>query len=191
VTEEVDARAHQLAQGGDLAGAASLIIREHGPGVIGWLRALTRSPEEADEVFSIVCERLWKALPQFAWPGSPRTWMYVVGRNALIDVRRRGRVHREIPLSESPPLAEIVRSTTAAYRKTEAKDRLAELRESLDPEERTLLILRVDRGMAWRDIAEVLCGGEADAAEIQKSAARVRKQFERLKGKLRTWFEPT
>ena len=35
-------------------------------------------------------------------------------------------------------------------------DELMSLRESLDSEEQTLLILRVDKGMSWEDIAEVM-----------------------------------
>jgi RNA polymerase sigma-70 factor (ECF subfamily) len=53
------------------------------------------------------------------------------------------------------------------------------LRESLDPEEQTLLILRVDKGMAWEDVAEVL---RADGEPVAPAA--LRKRFERLKEKL-------
>ncbi len=186
---ESERRVRALADSGDLAGAATEAIREYGPGVIGWLRAITSSPEEADEIFAAVCEKLWKALPGFQWRGSVRTWMYVSGRNAVIDRRRSGGRRREIPLSQSPPLAAVIRSTTTAFRKTEAKGRLRELRDALEPDDRTLLILRVDRSMAWREIAEVLCGHDADADEVRKTSARIRKQFERIKTKLRAQWE--
>lgn len=186
---EVDTQAQRLAESGDHAGAATILIRTYGPGVIGWLRALTGTPDEADEVFAVVCERLWKALPEFSWPGAPRTWLYVVGRNVLIDRRRRG--GREVPLSQSPPLAAVIRSTTAAYRKTDAKDRLAELREALDPEDRNLLILRLDRGMAWNEIAAILCGDEASEDQLRRASARARKKFERIKERIRArWDDP-
>ena len=183
----IDAEAQRLAEAGDLAGAATLLIQTYGPGVIGWLKALTGTPEEADEVFAVVCERLWKALPNFTWPGKPRTWFYVVGRNALIDRRRKP--GREVPLSASPPIAAAVRSTTAAYRKTDSKNRLAELRAALDPEDRNLLILRIDRGMSWKEIAEVLAGGPTSDDETRRTSARVRKQFERIKTRLRAQWD--
>jgi RNA polymerase sigma-70 factor (ECF subfamily) len=52
-----------------------------------------------------------------------------------------------------------------------------------------LLVLRIDRQLAWNDLARVLAetGGEAplsDAA-VAKEAARLRKQFQVLKEKLR------
>lgn len=87
--------------------------------------------------------------------------------------------------SEVAKLAEKIRSTTAIHLKTEAKDQLSQVRESLEPDDRTLLILRIDRRLAWRDIAAVMHEGEADAAALGKIAARLRKRFERLKERLR------
>jgi RNA polymerase sigma-70 factor (ECF subfamily) len=58
-------------------------------------------------------------------------------------------------------------------------DKLVKLRDSLDPEEQTLLILRVDKAMPWEDVAEVL-GADGDPV----SPAALRKRFERLKEKL-------
>ena len=77
-------------------------------------------------------------------------------------------------------MAEI-RSTTDAYRRTEVKDAFARLRDSLGPDERALLGLRVDRGLEWVDIARVL--GAADA-DVKGEAATLRKRFERLKLRL-------
>jgi RNA polymerase sigma-70 factor (ECF subfamily) len=53
------------------------------------------------------------------------------------------------------------------------------VRESLDSEEQTLLILRVDKGMSWEDIPEVM---RADGEPATPAA--LRKRFERLKEKL-------
>ncbi len=58
-------------------------------------------------------------------------------------------------------------------------DRLLKLRESLDREEQTLLILRVDKAMAWEEVAEVLRTDGEPA-----TTAALRKRFERLKEKL-------
>ena len=57
----IDAEAQRLAEAGDLAGAATLLIQTYGPGVIGWLKALTGTPEEADEVFAVWKENLTQA----------------------------------------------------------------------------------------------------------------------------------
>lgn len=185
-----DVRVSGLVELGDLAGAATLAISEHGPGLIGWLRTLTPSAEDADEVFAIVCERLWRALPTFVWPGSLRTWLYVTARNIVIDGVRHERRRQQIPLSQPDALTHAVRSTTAAYRKTGAKARLEELRQSLSSDDRTLLILRVDRAMPWREVAQIVGGGSLDDEALRKQAARCRKRFERIKATLRAQWEP-
>ncbi|MBL8743041.1 MAG: hypothetical protein JNK04_18155 [Myxococcales bacterium] len=66
--------------------------------------------------------------------------------------------------------------------------KLAELRASLPEQERELLILRIDRRLAWQDLARVLAeDGELDTdVELKKRAARLRKQFQALKERLRT-----
>lgn len=56
------------------------------------------------------------------------------------------------------------------------------IRRCLDvDEDRALLILRVDRRMSWRDVAHVL----APAGDVARASQRLRKQFERVKDKLR------
>jgi RNA polymerase sigma-70 factor (ECF subfamily) len=116
--------------------------------------------------------------------------MYVVARNvALNRMRSRARKQRrEVPLSAAPEVAgmmERVRTETAVHLKTETRDRFREIRDALDPDDRTLLILRIDRGLSWNETARVLADEEhVDDAELPRLAARLRKRFERLKAKV-------
>jgi RNA polymerase sigma-70 factor (ECF subfamily) len=79
-----------------------------------------------------------------------------------------------------------VRTQTKPYLRTEAKSKLAELRDSLPPEDRTLLVLRIDKGMEWKDLARVMLGEEADVSDAQltKESQRLRKRFQLLKDRL-------
>ena len=47
---------------------------------------------------------------------------------------------------------------------------------------RTLLVLRVDRRMPWRDIARVMAD---DGDDLERLSASLRKRFERVKERLR------
>ena len=47
------------------------------------------------------------------------------------------------------------------------------------------LVLRVDRGLPWADIAQVMLGEDAGADELTRCSAQLRKRFERLKIRLR------
>ncbi len=167
--------------------AATTALRRYGPELLGYLHAVARTAADADELFSRLCEQLWTHLPAFRWESSVRTWAYVVARNLLrADARAaagpRGRVEG-LRDTHASRLAADVRSTTAIHLRTESKDALQRIRERLDPDDRTLLILRVDRQMAWRDIAQVL--GSEDETDPAKAAAVLRKRFERLKVRLR------
>jgi hypothetical protein len=65
---------------------------------------------------------------------------------------------------------------------------MLELREQLPLEDQTLLILRVDRQLPWRELALVMHDGDAPAPEadqLEIVAARLRKRFQAVKDKLR------
>jgi RNA polymerase sigma-70 factor, ECF subfamily len=166
---------------GDLPGAATEALRGYGPQVLGYLNAVLRNEDDAHDVFSQFAEDLWKGLGGFRRESAVRTWAFrlawhAASRYARDPYRRRG---RPILSTEASRIAEEVRSTASTYAPGGRADKLAQLRASLEPEEQTLLILRVDKGMAWEDVAEVL-RSEGEPA----SPAALRKRFERLKDKL-------
>jgi RNA polymerase sigma-70 factor (ECF subfamily) len=173
----------------DVAAATTQVVQGYGPEVLGYLMAMARSEVDAHDAFAQFCEDVWRGLMSFRWEASLRTWCYVLARNAL---RRqwRGAPERHgqhVPPSQAPELQALAlraRTATAEYLRTETKSRFASLREQLDPDDRTLLILRVDRRMAWRDIAAVL-GEPPEPAGLARRAAALRKRFERLKVELR------
>jgi RNA polymerase sigma-70 factor (ECF subfamily) len=171
--------------------ATTLAIRGFGAEIFGFLVAFHRDEEDAAEVFAAFSERLWRDLPTFRGDSSFRTWAYVLARHASLNYQReaRRREKRQRPLPEGSELAafvELVRSETASYLRPERQSRFAALRASLPPEDRALLVLRVDRGLAWNELARVLHEGDAPRgeAELTREAARLRKRFQLLKARL-------
>ncbi len=189
---EVEDDIKRRAERGDLQGAASLAIRAYGTEIFELLAALHRSDVDAAEVFSMFAEKLWRFLPSFRWDASFRTWAYTVARTASLDFRRaeKRRVARVAPLADGSMLSELaaeVRDVTQSYLKTDRRDRFAEIRSRLDPDDQELLMLRVDRGLAWDELAVVLHGASEPplTPETKKrAAARLRKRFQLLKEKL-------
>jgi len=60
------------------------------------------------------------------------------------------------------------------------------LRDALDPDDRTLLVLRVDRGLSWEEVARVMLGVETTAdADLSRESDRLRKRYQLLKDELR------
>ena len=171
----------------DLDGAMATALAHYGDELFGFLSGLAREYVQAEDAFSATCERMWRGLPRFEWRSTFRVWAYRIARNEFLRTTRdSARARKAVPLSEIASIREAIernRSTTPAHLRSEVKDRFAKLREQLDPEDHMLLGLRIDRKMAWADIAKVLTATEEepDARDL----AALRKRFERLKVRLR------
>jgi RNA polymerase sigma-70 factor (ECF subfamily) len=187
---EIESEVRRLCEEGAVAAATATAIRGYGPEILGFLVAQHHGDQDADEVFSIWTERLFRGLPGFGWSSSLRTWSYTVARNASINfVRgRRARArHEQAPCSaEIAAVAQEVRTATPPHLRTEAKSKLAAIRDALPPEDRMLLVLRVDKRLEWKDLARVMLGEDGDVtdAALAKESQRLRKRFQLLKEKL-------
>jgi RNA polymerase sigma-70 factor (ECF subfamily) len=175
---------------GDLPAAAKEMIAQLGPEILRYLAGILIDADVADDAFSLFCERVWSSLPRFEWRCSARTWAYVIARRSAVDVMRaeRGRQRRQQPLSDAPvaAIAQHVRTTTRPLLKTEARNALARLRDELPPDDRTLLVLRVDRDLPWEDLARIFLDKESPAdSELRRESARLRKRFQLVKERLR------
>ena len=176
----------------DYVSAATLAIETYGAEILAFLIARLRSESKGDDVYGAFAEKLWVGLPQFEWRSSLRSWVYRLARNAANDyaTAAQNRPQRNVALSLHPSLSQLidrVRSATQAYRRTEVKDRVRELREQLSPDDQMLLILRVDRDMSWRDLALAMTDATEplDGTALDKEASRLRKRFERVKERIR------
>lgn len=179
----------------DYERAATLTIEHYGTELFGFLVSHMRDANDAAEAFGDLGEQLWKTLPSFEWRCSMRTWAYLLARRAANQHRKRERKHAaDRPLTQLSRLSmavQRVRTATVAYERTDVKDRFRELREKLDPEDQMLLILRVDRGLSWLELAEVMLGDDVARTEeaLKGEATRLRKRFQRAKEQLRKLVE--
>jgi RNA polymerase sigma-70 factor (ECF subfamily) len=179
---EVEARCLEALERGDHAGAATVVVRQYGPQLLGYLCSVLRSEADAGEVFSMFSEDLWRGLPGFRRECPLRVWCYRLAWHAAARFLRdpyRGR-GRRLETNELSRLVEEVRSSVFLGRDQARQASLDRLRDGLSPDERGLLVLRLDRGLAWSEVALVLA--ETQGQPIDEAA--LRKRFERLKDKL-------
>jgi RNA polymerase sigma-70 factor (ECF subfamily) len=163
------------------------VLREHGAEIFGWMLATLGTEAEAADAFSLFSEDLWRSLDRHQGRCSIRTWCYMIARHAVaraFEARARGRAASlsEVPASR---LVAPLREPTLRHLRTDVKDGVRALRERLDLDDQTLLVLRVDKDLGWRDIALVMLGADADDASLARHAATLRKRFERIKERLR------
>lgn len=186
VNEEsaIETKIREHHDAGSMQQAATAALEGYGDEVLGFVLAAVRNESDAAEIFSDLSEDLWRGIANFAWRSSFRTWLYVLARHATARHMRapHRRPERNAPTAELVDVVERVRSRTLIHQRTEVKDAVAELRASLSEEDQTLLILRVDRRMAWNDIAMVIAGEDAD---LKRESARLRKRFQLVKDDLR------
>jgi RNA polymerase sigma-70 factor (ECF subfamily) len=175
-----------------LRGAATLLLEAYGGEILGFLIVRLRDRGAAGEAFSRFTENLWRGFGKFRWECSARVWAYAIARRAGSHHTRQARRRRarEAPLSGAGPLSEIeqkIRTATLAHARTETKSRVALLRERLAPDDQALLVLRINRGLAWPEIARVLLHDEEnpDAALLDREAAKLRKRYQAAKARLR------
>lgn len=143
---------------------------------------------DADEVFAQWSEDLWAGLPRFTRACSARTWLYVLARHAAARFRRSpwNRAARRTTESKLDAICDETRRRTLPWLRTEIKDKWRALRESLEDDDRALLVLRVDRALPWRDVARVtLERVNPTAAELAREEERLHKRFATLKRELR------
>jgi RNA polymerase sigma-70 factor (ECF subfamily) len=175
-------------QRGELDRALEAALEVYRGEIYSFLCARLRSESDAHEVFSQLQEDLWRGIAGFRWQCSFRTWLYTLARHAALRFERSpaNQARRRQGLSAMSEQAQESRSKTRPYLRTDVKDRFAALRASLDPDEQSLLVLRVDRGLSWEDVARVLADdATSDEAELRRRAANLRQRFRQLKKGLR------
>ncbi len=190
--EELEKTLRTRLSEGDRDGVATLVIESYGPEVYSFLVAVHRNDADADDVFALFAEAFWQALPTFAGNSTFRTFAYAIARRLSYRYRRdSARKKKRIHALESSAMSQIVeevRTRTAVFLRTETRSRLVALRATLPQEDQELLMLRVDRELAWDALVDVMRGDDETplAADARKrEAARLRKRFQLIKDRLR------
>lgn len=177
--EGLDRRVRELLAEGRLQQAAELIVRELGPSLRGYLRAVTRSDADGDEIYQEVCKAISSGIGSFRGESNVFYWCMGIVRNHLKAYFRR-RAAAALPLhSEVERLAAPAPDSLPRKRAL-----LMKLLDELGEEDRQLCILYKDYELPYRDIASLL-GITEEAA--RKRMARIKVQLRALR---RRW-EPS
>ena len=183
----LDAQIRALLDAEDLPGATTLALRELGPEILGFLSGVL-GDDDGDEAFARLSVRLWRSLKGFEGRCSLRTWTYVLARQEIGRFRRDARKHvnGRVRISELDDALAEARSRTRSTLAAARRHIFRKLRDELPIEDRTLLILRVDRGLKWDEIALAFAPDPEQASDEdrKREAARLRKRFQLIKDRL-------
>ena len=187
--EAIEMRLTELLRAGAMDDVATLAIQTYGPELYGFLSNVMGGSADAADVLSQTIEDFWSALPRFRGQCTIRTWLYTLAQHANSRYWRspwnRGRRTGDSKLHE---LVAHVQTRTAPWQQTDVKDKWHDLRQTLAPDDRALLVLRIDRGLKWDEIVRITLGRtekDMEAVELRREAARLRKRLQLLKESLR------
>jgi RNA polymerase sigma-70 factor, ECF subfamily len=131
-------------------------VREYGRAVYGYLFALTRRSDVAEDLTQDVFRRAWQAREQYSEQGSPKAYLLRIADRLVIDFSRRKRL--EIHLDDdgwrmNQPIAHTA-APDGALQLTESIERLQESMHALSPPQRRVLLLRYFGDLDFESIAE-------------------------------------
>jgi RNA polymerase sigma-70 factor (ECF subfamily) len=143
----------RAAQGGDRAAFAALVER-YWDRLYRWLYHLTRDRHAAEDLTQETFLKVLAALGSFR-PGSNfRAWVFKIGHNNFVNQKRSERRTRR-PLTDDVPGKELGVAEDAVENR-EALATVAKAVAELPPDFRAALMLRVEEGLSFREVAKVL-----------------------------------
>jgi RNA polymerase sigma-70 factor (ECF subfamily) len=141
------------AQRGDRTAFARLVER-YWDRLYRWLSHLTRDRHAAEDLTQETFLKALAALNSFR-PGSNfRAWVFRIGHNNFVN-RKRAERRTRVPLSDDAPAP----ATATAEASAEWREALALVSKAVAelPEDfRSALVLRVEEGLSFREVAKVM-----------------------------------
>jgi RNA polymerase sigma-70 factor (ECF subfamily) len=131
---------------------------QHGPAVRGYLRALLRHPDEADDLTQDVFRRAWRARDRYREQGTARAYLLRIADRLARDHARQNR--REVNLNseswETVEPADTTQDPAERMLQTETQRQLAAALDSLSPTQRRVLLLRYYGQLSFAEIAATI-----------------------------------
>jgi RNA polymerase sigma-70 factor (ECF subfamily) len=140
------------AQGGDRHAFAQL-IEQYWDRLYRWLCRLTRDTNQAEDLTQETFLKAFAGLGSFRAGSNFRAWLFRIGHNNFVNQRRSAR-HITLPLS--PELAETPIGPVGEAITRETIQAVNEAVRKLAPDFQAPLLLRIDEGLSFQEIAEIL-----------------------------------
>lgn len=159
-----------LAQQGDQA-AYGVLVRRHQDRIYRHLLNLTGSREEALELAQQAFIEAWQALPNWVPNAQFHTWLYRIASNAAIDVLRRRKVVRFVPLDDDYDAPADQPGPEAQLQARQSLRALDAALARLPPQQREIVLLREVEGLSYAELAATL---GIDEGTVKSRLARAR-----------------
>ncbi len=154
--------------------AATALVERHANAVARYIVSLGQR-EGVEETVQDTFVRAFGSLDAFRGDSALRTWLFTIARRLVIDRRRSARRNREVDeVSELDAATEYDALDGLIAR--EAQQKMQEAMARLTPTQREVFTLRVNDGMSYKEIAEVVGTTEGAARVHYHNALRTVKE---------------
>ena len=156
--EDAERRLLTRARQGDPV-AFRTLFEQHSPTVWRFLRDLFRDESAADEATQETFVRAHGKLGALRDDARLSSWLLGIARHIYLESRRTRGTHLDIASEENEPLLEAALPSPTPedlLLDREMEGLLAEALGELREERRSALLLRIDHGLAYEDIAQVM-----------------------------------
>jgi RNA polymerase sigma-70 factor, ECF subfamily len=154
--------------------AATLLVERHATSVARYVASLG-GRETLDEVVQDAFVRAFGSLESFRGDSSFRTWLFTIARRLVLDRRRARRRQRDtVDLQDGDLATEY--SALDGLVADEAQETMQRAIERLTPTQREVFTLRINDGLSYKEIAEVVGTTEGAARVHYHNALRQVKE---------------
>ena len=157
------------------ARAATLLVSRHAD-ALARFAVSSGEREEIEELVQDTFVRAFSSLDSFRGDSSLRTWLFTIERRLMLDRRRAERRQRTtVPIEPSDAVSEFGALDTLVAE--EAASRVRKAVNALSPTQREVFTLRVEQGLPYREIAQIVGTTEGAARVHYHSAMRAVKEY--------------
>ena len=155
--------------------AATRLVGRHSQ-ALARFAASAGEREGIEELVQDTFVRAFASIDSFRGESSLRTWLFTIERRLMLDRRRTERRSREtVPVQEADHVSEY--GALDSLIAEEAQERVRRSLDALSPTQREVFTLRVQQGLSYKEIAEVVGSTEGAARVHYHNAIRTVKEF--------------
>jgi RNA polymerase sigma-70 factor (ECF subfamily) len=155
--------------------AATLLVGRHSQ-ALARFAASSGEREGIEELVQDTFVRAFASLDSFRGESSLRTWLFTIERRLMLDRRRSERRSREtVPVGDTDSVSEY--GALDSLIAEEAQERVRKSLDALSPTQREVFTLRVQQGLSYKEIAEVVGSTEGAARVHYHNAVKTVKEY--------------
>lgn len=154
--------------------AATLLVSRHAD-ALARFAASSGERGEIEELVQDTFVRAFSSMDSFRGESSLRTWLFTIERRLMLD-RRRSERRQRTTVSVQPSDAVTEYDALDSMLAEEAESRVRKAVDGLSPTQKEVFTLRVEQGMSYKEIAEIVRTTEGAARVHYHNAMRVVKE---------------